>query len=174
VVGGTVPRITGGKFANGALTAAMAQLFNAETSAAWAQGSIDETRRTAKSWSDGMKRGLQSIKDKFVPDFGRAGEIVQEVLNAIPGHNNRGDAYRHSVWGQRMYQEINPITSIMVGYGHELEGLIIKDQPIREMLMDLHNNSVGRAAAASGTMIDHSRLMVIEPSEPLLDVVTQY
>ncbi len=33
VVGGTISRITGGKFANGALTSAMAQLFNNETSA---------------------------------------------------------------------------------------------------------------------------------------------
>ena len=32
-MGGTISRITGGKFANGALTAAMAQLFNAEASA---------------------------------------------------------------------------------------------------------------------------------------------
>ena len=33
IVGGTVSRITGGKFANGAVTAAMAHLFNQEASA---------------------------------------------------------------------------------------------------------------------------------------------
>ncbi len=173
VVGGTVSRITGGKFANGALTAAMAQLFNAEASAARAQGSIDETRRTAKSWSDGIKRGLQSIKDKFVPDFGRAGEIGQEVLDTSPGHNNMGDAKRHAVWSQRMYQEINPVTSYTAGYLYELKNLLTR-QPLNETLMDLHNNSVGRAAAASGTMIDHSHLIVIDPSEPFIDAVTQY
>ena len=42
IVGGTISRITGGKFANGAVTAAMAQLFNNETSAARARGMQNE------------------------------------------------------------------------------------------------------------------------------------
>ncbi len=40
-VGGTISRITGGKFANGALTSAMAQLFNAETRARNIQNGVD-------------------------------------------------------------------------------------------------------------------------------------
>ena len=41
-VGGTISRVTGGKFANGALTSAMAQLFNAEASAAREQAALRE------------------------------------------------------------------------------------------------------------------------------------
>ena len=41
VVGGTISRITGGKFANGALTSAMAQLFNAEARARNIQNGVD-------------------------------------------------------------------------------------------------------------------------------------
>ena len=73
-----------------------------------------------------------------------------------------------------MYQEINPITSIMAGYGHELEGLITREQPIGEMLMDLHNNAVGRAANMGGAPVDQFQLMVIDPSDPLIDAVLQY
>ena len=40
-VGGTVSRITGGKFANGAVTAAMAHLFNAENSARNIRNGVD-------------------------------------------------------------------------------------------------------------------------------------
>ena len=49
-VGGTISRITGGKFANGAVTAAMAQLFNQENSA----------RNTATQTSDA---GLEAIME---------------------------------------------------------------------------------------------------------------
>ena len=73
-----------------------------------------------------------------------------------------------------MYEEINPITSITSGYVHELDGLINHNQPINEMLMDLHNNAVGRAAAAAGVPVDQSRLIVIDPSDPYTDAVRQY
>ena len=172
-VGGTISRITGGKFANGALTSAMAQLFNAETSAARAREYVEKMRRTVESLQEHIKQELQSMKDKYIPDLGRAMEIGDKVLDAMPGHNNSGDANRHAVWSHRMYQEINPVTSYTAGYLYELENLL-GGQPINEMLMDLHNNAVGRAAAASGTMVDQSRLIVVDPSEPYIDAVTQY
>lgn len=174
MVGGTISRITGGKFANGAITAAMAHLFNAETSAARKRGYVEKTRRAAESWLDSIKRGLQSIADNFIPDIDQAKLIADEVRSDRPGHNNMGDAQRHAEWSRRMYEEINPITSILVGYGHELDGLIYGEQPINEMLMDLHNNAVGRAAAASGVPIDQSELIVIDPSDPYTDTIRQY
>ena len=67
-----------------------------------------------------------------------------------------------------------PITSIISGYVHELDGLINHNQPINEMMMDLHNNAVGRAAAAASVPVDQSRLIVIDPSDPYTDAVRQY
>ena len=172
-VGGTISRITGGKFANGAVTAAMAQLFNAEASAARARG-VQETRGVQERWIDSIRKGWNSFKEKYFPDVERARLIGDEVLESLPGHNDMGDAQRHAEWSRRMYKEINPITSIIVGYGHELDGLINRAQPMNEMLMDLHNNAVGRAAATSGVPIDQSQLIVIDPSDPYTDAVRQY
>lgn len=91
----------------------------------------------------------------------------------MPGHNNIGDANRHAEWSRRMYQEINPVTSYTAGYLYELENLV-RGQTINETLMDLHNNAIGRTAAASNTRIDQSQLMVIVPSDPYTDAVRQY
>ena len=79
VVGGTISRITGGKFANGALTSAMAQLFNAETAAARAREYVEKTRRTVENYLEEVRRELQSIKEKYIPDFDQAREIGYEV-----------------------------------------------------------------------------------------------
>ena len=48
VVGGTISRVTGGKFANGALTSAMAQLFNQETRAAKARAAQEKDNTLRK------------------------------------------------------------------------------------------------------------------------------
>ena len=74
-VGGTISRMTGGKFANGALTSAMAQLFNAETAAARARGVLERMQRSEEQHGsfndilDGLKsvgkRTVQFFKDRF-------------------------------------------------------------------------------------------------------------
>ena len=62
-VGGTISRVTGGKFANGALTSAMAQLFNAENAArglaANRQKVVDVVMETEVS--EHFKRGAAEV-----------------------------------------------------------------------------------------------------------------
>jgi hypothetical protein len=82
-------------------------------------------------------------------NFGRAREIAAEELARRPNsHNDLGDAMRHAEWSRRMTQEINPFTAWMAGTGHELEGML-HGQPWSEMLMDLHNNRIGRESEVS-------------------------
>ena len=58
-MGGTISRITGGKFANGAVTAAMAHLFNAEASAASARAAQGKRERFVNPTGKGV-RGCDS------------------------------------------------------------------------------------------------------------------
>jgi RHS repeat-associated protein len=84
----------------------------------------------------------------------RAREIaVQELANRPLSHNDLGDAMRHAEWIRRTVVETNTFTAWLAGTGHEVEGLI-SGQPRGETIMDLHNNSVGRAAGRRGTAVD--------------------
>lgn len=49
---------------------------------------------------------------------------------------------------------------MLAGTGHEIEGTL-KGQPLSEMLMDLHNNSVGRGAGMNNSSVDPSRLWTL-------------
>ena len=53
IVGGILSRTTGGKFANGALTAGMAQLLNNETRAVAAKNVVDSTREAWEHYMEG-------------------------------------------------------------------------------------------------------------------------
>jgi len=77
-------------------------------------------------------------------------------------HNGALDAWRHAEWMRRVASEVGPWTARGAGYEHELEGLWkwLQGKPgqppsfpalLAETLMDLHNNGIGREAAAKGT-----------------------
>jgi hypothetical protein len=79
-------------------------------------------------------------------NFQRAREIAkQELQNRPSGHNDAEDAMRHAVWNSRMVHETNTFTAWVTGVGYEIGGLL-NGQPWGEAMMDLNNNSVGRAA----------------------------
>lgn len=71
-----------------------------------------------------------------------------------------GDAMRHAEWMRRTTEETNFITAWVAGTGHELDGMW-RGQPMDEMIMDLHNNSVGRNAGKNKTTFDPSELWTL-------------
>ncbi len=90
----------------------------------------------------------------------RARQIAEEELAKRPrAHNDTDDALRHSEWMRRTTQETNSRTAWIAGTGHEIEGL--PEQPLDEMLMDLHNNAVGREAGRNSTSVDPGKLWTL-------------
>lgn len=67
---------------------------------------------------------------------------------------------RHAEWMQRTVQETNVFTAWVAGTGYEIEGAL-NGQPINEMIMDLHNNAVGRSAGSNGVQIDSGQLWTL-------------
>jgi hypothetical protein len=100
-----------------------------------------------------------------LPGFGGAEQIAKEELGKFSRHHNDlGDALRHYEWSRRMSEEIGPATSWISGVGHEVSGTM-HEQPWNEMMMDLHNNMIGRRDVNSGAPIDQSRLKTAPDSE---------
>lgn len=67
---------------------------------------------------------------------------------------------RHAERMRRTTQETNSCTAWIAGTGHEIEGLL-GGQPLNEMLMDLHNNAVGRNAGRNSTPVDPGKLWTL-------------
>ena len=100
-------------------------------------------------------------------NFGRAQQIATEELALRPSsHNDMGDAMRHSEWMRRTTQETNIFTAWVAGTGHEIEGTL-KGQPLNEMLMDLHNNSIGRQAGGNNSSVDPGNLWTLPLNGPM-------
>jgi RHS repeat-associated protein len=94
-------------------------------------------------------------------NLARAQQIAGEELARRPNsHNDIGDAMRHAEWQRRTTQETNAFTAWLAGTGHEIEGML-RGQPMNEMLMDLHNNSVGRDAGRAGSSVSPSNLWTL-------------
>ncbi len=94
-------------------------------------------------------------------NIGRAKQIADEEIAKRPiSHNDTGDAMRHAGWMRRTTEETNTFTAWLAGTGHEIEGMW-KGQPWSEMLMDLHNNSVGRTAGRSNSPVDPNKLWIL-------------
>jgi hypothetical protein len=90
-------------------------------------------------------------------DLDAARRIAAEELARRPGgHNDLEDAQRHAEWQRRVTHEVNETTAGWAGYGHELENLL-EGSPWHEILMDLHNNRIGREAGRTGGPIDRNR-----------------
>jgi hypothetical protein len=106
---------------------------------------------------------------KYEPiDLEAARRIAREELAKRPrGHNDAEDAMRHAEWMRRTAEEVNETTAKVAGYGHEVEGLLA-GQPIREAVMDLHNNREGRAAGVAKKPVDPSKL-ITSPTEAFGD-----
>ena len=97
----------------------------------------------------------------FPANFERARQIAaEEIARRSSSHNDMGDAMRHSEWMRRTTQETNSCTAWIAGTGHELDGLR-RGQPLNEMLMDLHNNAVGRNAGGNNTPVDSTKLWTL-------------
>jgi uncharacterized protein RhaS with RHS repeats len=91
----------------------------------------------------------------------RSEQIAREELSNRPrSHNDLGDAMRHAEWMSRTTAETNYFTAWIAGTGHEIEGTL-KGQPWNEMLMDLHNNSVGRNAGRNKSAVDPRKLWTL-------------
>lgn len=82
----------------------------------------------------------------FWANYYRARQIADEELRKHRGHNDCDDAVRHAEWNRRMTEELGYWYALTFGIGHEIEGLF-EGQPLQEIRMDLHNNSVGRNSA---------------------------
>ncbi|GEM_PF-5378279 len=119
------------------------------------------------NWVDpwGFEPGSKTWWKEFIPDFDRARQIAKEELENHSGHNDLDDAMRHADWSERMYKEINPLTSWLAGTGHEIQGYFDKSpsmstsQYMKESRMDIHNNAEGRNAAKEGRPIDPKNLV---------------
>ncbi|MYF10819.1 MAG: hypothetical protein F4229_07540 [Gammaproteobacteria bacterium] len=182
-LGGTFSSQSGGKFSNAAATVAAAK-----TSGAASQRLGGGTRQVV--FTEGWHyivlveeldevRGfladhLRSLGTRYLLDLDEAKRIAQQERDKRGSHNDIGDAMRHAEWSRRMYEEINPITATVVGYGYEIEGFLFEGQPVEEMLMDLHNNAVGRDAASKGINVDRSKLISLDPSDSLWEGIESY
>jgi uncharacterized protein RhaS with RHS repeats len=91
--------------------------------------------------------------------YTKAHEIAGEELakRGRGNHNNEGDAMRHAEWSRRMSEEIDPVSSWIAGTAHEIDN-IADGHPWSESMMDLHNNAVGREAAAQDRAVDRRDL----------------
>lgn len=67
---------------------------------------------------------------------------------------------RHAEWMRRTTKETNSCTARIAGTGHEIEELL-GGQPLNEMLMDLHNNAVGREAGRNSTPVNPGKLQTM-------------
>ncbi|PWQ95272.1 hypothetical protein [Leucothrix arctica] len=85
VVGGTISRVSGGKFANGAITAAFTHLFNAETAKkiTWDKLSLAQKRNVVS--------GVGSDYDRLLKDYGN---MTDKEIGALLGINPFEARYR--------------------------------------------------------------------------------
>ncbi|MCK5852087.1 hypothetical protein KAH27_03570 [bacterium] len=59
----------------------------------------------------------------------KANNIANEESQRFAGHHNdRGNAMRHATWNRRMVEEIDTITALIAGVGHEIHGCFTKPE----------------------------------------------
>jgi hypothetical protein len=113
-----------------------------------------------------------------------AQRIKHEMLRDFPGHDDQGDALRHAELSRRLAVEIDPVTSALAGFMHEIDNSIPRPAEPRpgshadenwwgqrwpERNMDIHNNTEGIRAALEGRPVDPANLQVrpVTPPQPL-------
>lgn len=100
----------------------------------------------------------------------RRAEIKEAVAPAeneannsgLPGiHNGPGDAYRHMIGAGEITRRFGEATARVALEGHEIEGVLSGEQPLKEAFMDRHNNEIGigigREAKSLDEVIDRAR-----------------
>ena len=87
--------------------------------------------------------------------------IGKDVLANKRGHNDLGDAIRHSTWHYRMMEETKlPSFAVRgIGIAHEIKGYLKNDQPMEEFWMDLNNNAEGINASMEGRQVNQGNLI---------------
>jgi len=108
--------------------------------------------RIWRDWRTYVCGGLQTLACARCSN--RAAEDAFRVSDAtgLPGRG-RGprDAYRHCVWSCLMVQRCGCFCAHEAGAAHEIEGSLRRPpQPLDELIMDTHNNVVGRAIGDRG------------------------
>ena len=138
MVGGATSEITGGKFANGAVTGAFVHLFNAE----W-------------KWSQ-IKEGIQHAIKIGPYDTYKVKKILELALDKTNSYIKQGilygatdgpaDAYRHCFLSCQLAKEIGYDQALEWGNNHELWNYNPSNGA--STMMDLNNNFVGRGFAS--------------------------
>ncbi|NDV23962.1 RHS repeat-associated core domain-containing protein [Desulfovibrio sp. JC022] len=105
-----------------------------------------------------VEDGIKEARD--FTGYDKAKEIAREELakRGRGSHNNEGDAMRHAEWSRRMTEDLGPARAWAFGTAHEIDGLINKNQPWNEAMMDIHNNAVGRAAGKAKRAVNNNNL----------------
>ena len=103
-------------------------------------------------------------------NYARIEEIAVEERRDNPGRNDLPDAQRHSEWMRRSTEEIGPVTAWVGGVSYEIHewfGAFATGKerpPLKEIIMDLHNNYEGiRAGVLGHEFVDPSRLRTLPP-----------
>jgi hypothetical protein len=151
--------ITGGKFANGAQTAAFGYLFNCGLHDCWNQAKPVPVSQEAMKYANADSEALAQADAVGPVNAARARALGIDASDFvkdsnIPGsHNGQADAVRHCTWSCSMAQELGTDQAKLVGDIHELKGNSAygggRPQPLSEFIMDSWNNQIGRDIAPS-------------------------
>ena len=91
-----------------------------------------------------------------IPDIERAKTIRREG-DAMPGHNDEGDAFRHAETARRLSEALGPVVTDWLGQLQEYRQAI-EGQPWDETMMDIDSNGEGVRAYREGRPVDRNRL----------------
>ncbi len=140
--GGTASRLGGGKFSNGAQTAAIQYLFN----------EVDKGLKEAQRDSvvkeylpEGSHRpcsGLECLARLW--HGSQASGHAQDAFPDVVGEaNNAVDAYRHAYWSYKRADSLGPDVARQIVNHHDFNNLTVDQYPIADLKMDFHNNNFG-------------------------------
>ena len=127
--------------------------------------------------------------DRIAEEEGPRSILLARQAGLKGARNNIYDAERHARWSGRMAREVDPITAVVAGYGHEAKNLIegawragyyyatrgahearyrAEGRPTPRMAQvwdeiqrDSRNNATGRATANSGRPIPRGSLQTL-------------
>lgn len=82
-------------------------------------------------------------------------EIRSDMRKRVPGDGVR-DAYRHAATSKRIAEEVDPLTSFVAGYLHEVSNALRGQQDWGSFRMDVSNNTYGLARHCDYSIRYHS------------------
>lgn len=156
----------GGKFANGAQTAAMSYIFNCGAHDCWDKAKPVPVSSDAANALTSGPEAIDQLKGVGPISANKARVLANDALRAAEDSgllglwNGPADAVRHCTWSCAMAQELEPGQAKVVGDIHELKGNSGYGgripQPSSEFIMDTWNNQVGRDLAPSAKVCSAS------------------